>query len=99
MRKEDEMLLVADELHAIGIQDMITELKDDCLNDKRLVELLHEFTKYAMIHDTRMRDLAMYKEKVYEARGKYAELMSKYKTQVARNQELIDRLSTKFDNI
>ena len=76
MRKEDEMLLIADELHAIGIQNMITEL-----------------------HDTRMRDLAMYKEKVYQARGKYAEMRSRYKTEVSRNQELTDKLSTKFDNI
>ena len=99
MRKEDEMLLLADELHAIGIQNMITELKNDCLDNKKLVELLQEFNKYAMIHDTRMRDLAMYKEKVYQARDKYAELRSRYKTEVARHQELANKLSTKFDNI
>lgn len=99
MRKEDEMLLVADELHAIGIQNMITELKEDCLDNQKVVELLQEFTKYAMIHDTRMRDLAMYKEKVYQARGKYSDLLSKYKTEVARNQELTHKLSTEFDNI
>ena len=99
MRKEDEMLLIADELHAIGIQNMITELRTDCLDNEKVVELLHEFTKYALIHDTRMRDLAMYKEKVNQARDKYAELMAKYKSQVSRNQELTNKLSTKFDNI
>ena len=99
MRKEDEMLLIADELHAIGIQNMITELNEHCLDNEKLIELLHEFNKYAMIHDTRMRDLAMYKEKVYQARDKYAEMRSRYKTEVSRNQELTDKLSTKFDNI
>lgn len=99
MRKEDEMLLLADELHAIGIQNMIIQLKEDCLDNQKVVELLQEFTKYAMIHDTRMRDLAMYKEKVSQARDKYSELMSKYRSQVSRNQELTNKLSTKFDNI
>ena len=93
------MLLIADELHAIGIQNMITELRKDCLDNEKVVELLHEFTKYALIHDTRMRDLAMYKEKVSQARDKYSELLAKYKSQVSRNQELTHKLSTKFDNI
>lgn len=99
MRKEDEMLLIADELQAIGIQQMIVELKDDCLDSEKVVQLLHEFSKYAMIHDTRVRDLAMYKEKIYLAREKYASISMKYQGLLSRNKELTDKLSTKFDNI
>jgi hypothetical protein len=99
MRKEDELLLLADRYNAIGIQNMIVALRSDCLDSEKIVELLQEFTKYSNMHDVRMEDLAMYKEKVSQARAKYAELNSKYKTVVARNKELTDKLSTKFDNI
>lgn len=99
MKKEDELLAIADVHQLIAIEQKLLALKDICLEPDKIVEIVNLVHDFEAIHLQRLRDGFMYRDKIEGARDLYRALQATCATLRADNRELKKKLNVKFENM
>lgn len=99
MKKEDELLAIADVHQLIAIEQKLLALKDICLEPDKIVEIVNLVHDFEAIHLQRLRDSFMYRDKIEGARDLYRALQATCASLRTDNRELKKKLNMKFENI